>query len=275
LVRASTRGALPKSAIPAASSSRSGIMFHGGLGRYDHGLREGMLELLQHIRRASQLGVDTQTGEMSRGDNRSAYSVSSYERTAESYLRSSMCLVPSGDVPSSRRLFDVMAAGCVPILVRSFWRMSADAHSFTTSLPFPQSIDWYATTLWLAPPVRAKNKHACMAEISNWVNGWHAQSECALETTRQRSRAAFATYLDVEHHAKGTVWALLREIEHRSRHCDLTTGRQESPPARNNSVDDPLVCPYYDVASGRQRRTARLDSWQPHGRRCGGRCCMP
>ena len=99
------------------ATNRSGIMFHGGLGRYDHGLRDGMLELIGRVRKAGGVRVDTRIGEMSRGSNRSAYSRLSYAESGQSYRDASMCLVPAGDVPSSRRLFDVMSAGCVPVLV--------------------------------------------------------------------------------------------------------------------------------------------------------------
>ena len=33
------------------------------------------------------------------------------------YTTAKLCLVPAGDTPTSRRLFDAMAAGCVPVRV--------------------------------------------------------------------------------------------------------------------------------------------------------------
>jgi hypothetical protein len=227
--------------------ARSGLMFHGGLGRYDSGLRDTMLLLLRKVR--GSVPVDTQTGEMTRGSNRSAYSRDSYARTARSYRAASMCMVPAGDVPSSRRLFDVMSAGCVPVLVRSYYRMSVDYHSFTTSLPFPLSIDWRAASLWLGPITRGKIRGQCMREQEGWLHQWHSQSTADLETTRRNARAVFRAYLDVDRNPEGVVLGLLREIEHRLKSCDLTMSRPDSPYANNNSVDDPTLCPYNDGAS--------------------------
>jgi hypothetical protein len=236
----------------ALHSARSGLMFHGGLGRYDHGLRDAMLLLLERVRLNGSVPVDTRAGEMTRGSNRSAYSRDSYARTARSYRAASMCMVPSGDVPSSRRLFDVMSAVCVPVLVRSYYRMTSDRHSFTTSLPFPLSIDWRATSLWLGPIVRGKNREACMEETKNWLLRWHAEGAEALETTRRNARAVFGAYLDSDRNPEGIVWGLLREIEHRSKNCDLTMTRPKSPYLKNNTVDDPTLCPYNDAASVRR-----------------------
>ena len=233
----------------ALHSARSGLMFHGGLGRYDHGLRDTMLELLERVRLAGNVRVDTQTGEMTRGSNRSGYNQNSYARTARSYRAASMCMVPAGDVPSSRRLFDVMSAGCVPVLVRSYYRMSVDYHSFTTSLPFPLSIDWRAASLWLGPITRGKIRGQCMREQEGWLHQWHSQSTADLETTRRNARAVFRAYLDVDRNPEGVVLGLLREIEHRLKSCDLTMSRPDSPYANNNSVDDPTLCPYNDGAS--------------------------
>jgi hypothetical protein len=158
-------------------------------------------------------------------------------------------MVPAGDVPSSRRLFDVMSAGCVPVLVRSYYRMSVDYHSFTTSLPFPLSIDWRAASLWLGPITRGKIRGQCMREQEGWLHQWHSQSTADLETTRRNARAVFRAYLDVDRNPEGVVLGLLREIEHRLKSCDLTMSRPDSPYANNNSVDDPTLCPYNDGAS--------------------------
>jgi len=239
------------------ATNRSGIMFHGGLGRYDHGLRDGMLELIGRVRKAGGVRVDTRIGEMSRGSNRSAYSRLSYAESGQSYRDASMCLVPAGDVPSSRRLFDVMSAGCVPVLVRSFFRMTADQHDFTTSMPFPLSIDWRAATLWLAPNVRGKSKEACMTESADWLRQWHSARPCELEQARRVARAAFHAHLDSDRNPEGIVWALLREIEQRSKYCDPTLSREKSAFHVNNSVDNPTQCPYNDArSSGKTRLSA-------------------
>ena len=46
--------------------------------------------------------------------------------------RSRYCLVPAGDTPSSRRLYDALAAGCVPVYL-------GDEAALRPSLPFHAS----------------------------------------------------------------------------------------------------------------------------------------
>ena len=52
-----------------------------------------------------------------------------FDATEEAMRHGSMCFVPSGDTPTSRRLFEAMATGCVPIITRS-------QHLWMASLPF-------------------------------------------------------------------------------------------------------------------------------------------
>ena len=61
--------------------------------------------------------------------------------TLEAYLSSKLCLAPAGDTPTSRRLFDSMAAGCLPVLM-------APAEDIMPNLPFPKAIDWPQTVLF-------------------------------------------------------------------------------------------------------------------------------
>ena len=270
----------PRGPSAAPATNKTGIMFHGGLGRYDHGLRDSMLTLIAAVKKKGKLRVDTKTGEMTRGINRSAHTKGSYAHSAQSFLDASMCLVPSGDAPSSRRLFDAMAAGCVPVLVRSRYRLQADSQTFTSSLPFPLTIDWRAATLSFSPIVngatrctqsyiqpyhRAQCKHraACTTTMVKWFHDWHDETNlpCALEETRERSRTAFRDHLDFDRNPESIVWALLREIEHRLPNCDMQHTRSKSPvsyyqepgksrrptfDAGRGSVDDRLVCPYDD-----------------------------
>lgn len=63
--------------------------------------------------------------------------------TAEAMLRTNVCVVPEGDTWTSRRLFDALASGCVPLLVRGPRRIS-ERRQDEGNLPFPASIDWCA-----------------------------------------------------------------------------------------------------------------------------------
>jgi hypothetical protein len=54
---------------------------------------------------------------------------------------SRFCLAPAGDVPTSRRIPDAMAAGCLPVHVGKFELMRFN-------LPFPNHVDWRAAALF-------------------------------------------------------------------------------------------------------------------------------
>ena len=194
------------------TSSRSGIMFHGGVSRRDFGLRPAVLELLRKMdsrktdsRRtgngadsASRIRVDLRVGEMSRGNQSAlhlAFDLPTYAASGHAYKAASMCIVPAGDTPSSRRLFDSLAAGCVPVLARSYYSMLAFNRSFETSLPFPRSISWREMSIWLTPEVRGAWKIGCDRQGRDWLARWH-ESRCALEAMRRNGRSAFRNHLD-------------------------------------------------------------------------------
>ena len=50
-------------------------------------------------------------------------------------MRSQFCLIPSGDTPTSRRLYDALASGCIPVVMAEF-------ETYAINLPFQRSIDW-------------------------------------------------------------------------------------------------------------------------------------
>ena len=55
--------------------------------------------------------------------------------TVATYLNASFCFVLPGDSPTSRRLFDGLAAGCMPIVM-------GDPAEAVPNLPFHASLDW-------------------------------------------------------------------------------------------------------------------------------------
>jgi len=54
--------------------------------------------------------------------------------TTRKYAQSQLCLTPAGDTPTSRRLYDAMAGGCVAIVM-------APLNDIFPNMPFPASID--------------------------------------------------------------------------------------------------------------------------------------
>eukprot|EP00930_Biecheleria_cincta_P100346 TRINITY_DN9198_c0_g1_i1.p1 TRINITY_DN9198_c0_g1~~TRINITY_DN9198_c0_g1_i1.p1 ORF type:complete len:463 (+),score=68.55 TRINITY_DN9198_c0_g1_i1:78-1466(+) len=66
-------------------------------------------------------------------DTHKNYSGHTYET---GMLKARFCLVPEGDTPTSSRLFDAIAAGCVPMIL-----------SDKIALPFADFVDWQAFSL--------------------------------------------------------------------------------------------------------------------------------
>ena len=56
-----------------------------------------------------------------------------YMRSGGAYRAASICMVPAGDVLSSRRLFDALSAACVPLLLRSWYLLNKNKQTFYTA----------------------------------------------------------------------------------------------------------------------------------------------
>jgi len=185
----------------------------------------------------------------------------------QALLNASLCTVPAGDTPSSRRLFDVLSAGCVPVLMRSWYTMRRDNHSFATSLPFPSLIDWQAVSLWLAPVVRTATKSGserCALDAVSWLEAWLLLEPRRLAERRRLARAVFREHLDYGRNPVGVASALLHEVKLRVRACetappaqaaDVRAGRRTGRPPeprkvlQDTPIDDPDVCPWPQQAA--------------------------
>jgi hypothetical protein len=173
--------------------------------------------------------------------------------TALSHLRSKMCLVPAGDTATSRRLFDALAAGCVPVFF-------AHQRDIIANLPFPNVIDWASIAIFagsleciaakwcvsksavtgdeLDPCAEEQgmacwNNRACMFDdasrsgihwtkisltdnrTADWLEAIasSADGNAALECMSMRGRETFRTYLS--YRTGGFVTGLLHELEAR------------------------------------------------------------
>merc|ERR1711953_917273 len=87
--------------------------------------------------------------------------------TQQTYLESKFCIVPEGDTPTSRRLFDALAAGCIPII---FGRVD----KVSRSLPFSATIDWPSVVLFAGDLWCSSQKHG---RIATWLHGLMAKSD--------------------------------------------------------------------------------------------------
>ena len=54
------------------------------------------------------------------------------ERDGSQYQQSSFCLIVQGDTPTTRRLYDALASGCVPIVMGDL----------ALTLPFTSTVEW-------------------------------------------------------------------------------------------------------------------------------------
>ena len=110
-------------------------MFHGDTGRYDGGRRGAVRDILAHLP-ASEFQSTFSVR------NNSTMKYNMYARTIQSMHMSKTCMCPSGDTPTTRRLYESLASGCVPIRIDNI-----QDHN----LPFPKLIDWKHLTFKLYP----------------------------------------------------------------------------------------------------------------------------
>jgi len=108
--------------------------------------------------------------------------VAASKDTAETYLRSAFCFVPAGDTPTSRRLFDSIAAGCVPIVLANF-------DDISRNLPFRGAVDWANIAIFAGPLSCAMQNEDVMA---SWLQGLVSDSDAAIVAgMRQKGRDEF------------------------------------------------------------------------------------
>jgi hypothetical protein len=215
---------------------RQGWMFHGDMDRADQGVRGAMRNLMKRLRQPTSLRarvlsrgtVHDAEPELRAGSNDWEASVSHKEfrkisaATSDTMLNSSLCFSPSGDTTTSRRLFDAVASGCVPVLLRSVGR--SPRQWLLGNLPFHHSIDWLSIGIFLAPRllgqrernasnVLSRPQAACREEEALWLETIH-DDHALLSRMRVAAALAFSNHLDVEFNPDGVVRALLLELSH-------------------------------------------------------------
>ena len=201
----------------------SSVMFHGSSGR---GYEEGQLRQLICDRLGPQLAghalrcvkdewkqeatadLHTAVGPKAGGEESQAGGTDASHQmvdtsTLEAYVSSKVCLVPAGDTPTSRRLFDSMAAGCLPVLM-------APAEDIMPNLPFPKAIDWPKTVL-LGGGLGCSLRDNADATI-RWLQSLlEPENEKKLQCMARRAQKVFLKHLTLRD--EGVVSALLHEID--------------------------------------------------------------
>ena len=121
------------------------------------------------------------------------------------YLSSAFCFVPAGDVPSSRRLFDGLAAGCIPIVMDKLDDIFSD-------VPFNDTIDWGSVALFAGSlQCIADNMDATV----RWLEQLATASRQGCADVSGLRAAGVRTFVDSLSYAApgdGMVTALLRQL---------------------------------------------------------------
>lgn len=121
---------------------------------------------------------------------------------AEAYKTSSFCFVPAGDTPTSRRLFDSLAAGCVPLALGNFEQLAEN-------LPFRKSVDWTRSILF-AGSLQCVGKDG--GEQIQWMSDLTRTDPAAIRATAEAGRAVFRDYLSYQRNGLGVADAVLVEL---------------------------------------------------------------
>jgi len=130
---------------------------------------------------------------------------------AKTYANSRFCLSPAGDTPTSRRLFDSLAAGCVPLALGNFDHL-------VDNLPFKRTIDWTKVVLF-------SGSLACNSKDSAHTAAWlsyiaDASNKNMVNTFSAAGREVFEGALSYSRHGKKLVNALLKELVYEVSHAN-------------------------------------------------------
>ena len=132
------------------------------------------------------------------------------EETLSMYTHSDFCLVPAGDTPTSRRLYDALASGCVPVVLADFERIAPN-------LPFPRSIDWTRPALFLGSLACLNGTMEALANKLTYLAKLNESTPNALHDLHQlkwATRQVFRSRLSYTR-GSGIVDGLLLEVEAR------------------------------------------------------------
>ena len=194
----------------APQESRSSIVFHGDTGRYDGGARGAVRDIM------SFLDSSDMSSSYPIRHNSTALRLQ-FARTERAMRHGAMCFVPMGDTLTSPRLFEAVASGCVPIIVRP-------RRQWTLSLPFGSRIAWNAFSYFLAPAkMTLKHRHQQPSRDdlehwghrhaeADWVTSQIVEHNDLLLHARRMALAAFCAHMDPQANPKGAADAVLNSI---------------------------------------------------------------
>jgi len=136
--------------------------------------------------------------------------------TSRAMLGASLCFNPQGDIKSSRRLFDALAAACAPVTIKAIGNSMREV--LLANVPFHHSVDWREISFWYAPrgPTREEEPGTlrnlrCREEEAEWIDQIH-DDRALVDRVRRNGQAAFLATMDLEFNPRGVVDALLQEL---------------------------------------------------------------
>lgn len=132
--------------------------------------------------------------------------------THNKQARSRFCLIPSGDTPTSRRLYDALASGCIPVVMAEF-------DTYAINLPFQRTIDWRRLLFFAGSLPCLKNHVNATADYLRGI------AKLDVSAVRKAGREAFRHSLSYTR-GDGLVDALLREVTAR---LEVDTPTQSHP----------------------------------------------
>mmetsp|Transcript_35317 Transcript_35317/g.82680 ORF Transcript_35317/g.82680 Transcript_35317/m.82680 type:complete len:149 (-) Transcript_35317:66-512(-) len=124
--------------------------------------------------------------------------------------KSSVCLSPGGDAPTSVRMFEAMASGCVPVVLGIREKLATD-------MPYPSLIDWDEVAFFGQPLETITKRSDGLGKIAaalEEVAGTKASPErkAKLEKMRKKGTEVFKKHLMYKRHTKDAADSLLFEM---------------------------------------------------------------
>lgn len=177
--------------IPMAGDRKQTFMFHGDI-------QKGKRSVLSMIKKGLSESDIQDHDFQGMGMNKFKTIV---QASTAAYLNTKFCLVVEGSTPTSRRLFDSLAAGCVPILI-------GGEEGIKRNLAFQKTIDWSKLVFYGGD---LDCVGANYAGSTKFLNEFLQRPEAEMDEVRRRGVQVFKDALSYK--GPGIVNALLREVE--------------------------------------------------------------
>jgi len=176
--------------IPMAAQRKQTFMFHGDVQK---GKRAVLHEIGKGLEFSDIQNHDFQNMGMNGFKKVVETSVAAYQNTK-------FCIVAEGSTPTSRRLFDSLASGCIPVLI-------GGEGGIRTNLPFQKTIDW-SKIIFYGGNLDCVGQN--YAGEQDFLKSLLQLPESEMDEMRKRGVKVFKEALS--YRGQGIVDALLREI---------------------------------------------------------------